>query len=296
MSGESPLAARDGMIWIRAALAAPGLIVFALFFLLPFGFVATVAIGGGLEALSTLLAARSFWSGLLNSLALAFLAASLSTVLGLLVALRLARMGNSARMAWQFLIALPLTFSGLIVAYGFILAFGRAGFVTLSLQNLFGLDPVSFSRAVYSPYGLAFVYAYYLTPRVVMLLTPVLVNFDSSQLAAAESLGATRWRTLADVLLPQLRAPLVSAFALVAAVAFGAYGTALALVGSQVNILPLQLFTMVSDAGTDFVVTATLGLVLTAICTLIMGIGESLVTTKPGYPAQGLLKRFPGTR
>jgi putative spermidine/putrescine transport system permease protein len=261
---------------IRAALAAPGLLIFALFFALPLGFVAAEAVAGGAGSFSRLLALPAFWTGLLNSLALGVLAATISTVLGLCVALRLSRMGDGPRMAWLFLIALPLTFSGLIVAYGFILAFGRAGFVTLSLQMLFGVDPVAFSRAVYSPYGLAFVYAYYLTPRVVMLLTPVLVNFDTSQLAAAESLGASRWRTLRDVLLPQLRAPLISAFALVAAVAIGAYGTALALVGSQVNILPLQLFTMVSDAGADFAVTAALGLVLAAICTAAMGVGEVL--------------------
>jgi putative spermidine/putrescine transport system permease protein len=261
---------------VRALLATPGLLVFGLFFLLPLGFVASEALTGGWRGLATLASSRTFWSGLGNSLALGLLAAIISTLTGLAVALRLARMGDNARMAWQFLIALPLTFSGLIVAYGFILAFGRAGFVTLSLHSLIGVDPVAFSTMVYSPYGLAFVYAYYLIPRVVMILTPVLVNFDTGQLAAAESLGATRWRTLADVLLPQLKAPLVSAFALVAAVAIGAYGTALALVGTQVNILPLQLFTMISDAGSDFAVTAMLGLVLAAICTLVMGIGEWL--------------------
>lgn len=259
---------------VRAALAAPGLLVFLLFFALPLGFVAVEAASGGWHAVATLATSGKFWSGLINSLALGLIAATLSTGVGLAVAMRLARMSDGARMAWLFVIALPLTFSGLIVAYGFILAFGRAGFVTLSLQALLGLDPVAFSRAVYSPYGLAFVYAYYLIPRVVMTLTPVLVNFDTAQLAAAESMGATRWRSLADVLLPQLKAPLISAFALVAAVAIGAYGTALALVGSQVNILPLQLFTMVSDAGADFAVTATLGLVLAALCTMVMGLGE----------------------
>ena len=35
-----------------------------------------------------------------------------------------------------------------------------------------------------------------------------------------------------------------------------------------------QLFTMVSDAGSDFAVTATLGLVLAALCALVMGLGE----------------------
>ena len=274
MNAGSAQAGARGMGLVRATLAAPGLIVFALFFGLPLGFVALEAASGGWRGLAALGAQRTFWAGLLNSLALGLIAATVSTVAGLLVALRLSRMREAARMGWLFVIALPLTFSGLIVAYGFILAFGRAGFVTLSLQALLGVDPVAFSQAVYSPYGLAFVYAYYLIPRVVMLLTPVLVNFDASQLAAAESLGATRWRTLRDVLLPQLKAPLVSAFALVAAVAIGAYGTALALVGSQVNILPLQLFTMVSDAGSDFVVTATLGMVLAAICTAVMGLGE----------------------
>ncbi|MCU0819725.1 MAG: ABC transporter permease subunit [Beijerinckiaceae bacterium] len=258
----------------RAMLASPGLLLFLLFFFVPLGFVLAEALAGGTHGIRTILASRPFWTGLLNSLVLGVLAAAISLGIGLAVALRLARMAERPRLAWQFLIALPLTFSGLIVAYGFILAFGRAGFVTLLLERFFGVDPVPFSQAVYSPYGLAFVYAYYLIPRVVMMLTPVLVNFDTAQLAAAESLGASRLRTLCDILLPQLKAPMISAFALVAAVAIGAYGTALALVGTQVNILPLQLFTMVSDAGSDFAVTATLGLVLAALCTLVMGLGE----------------------
>jgi hypothetical protein len=32
----------------------------------------------------------------------------------------------------------------------------------------------------------------------------------------------------------------------------------------------------VSDAGSDFAVTATLGLILAAICTAVMGVGEAL--------------------
>jgi putative spermidine/putrescine transport system permease protein len=258
----------------RALLSAPALIAVALFFLLPLGFVAAEAFAKGTHGITTLAASREFWVGLRNSVVLGLLAAIISVLVGALVALRLSRMGPSARLGWQFLIALPLTFSGLIVAYGFILAFGRAGFVTLTLQALFNVDPVTFSTAVYSAYGLSLVYSYYLIPRVVMIMLPVLVNFDTAQLAAAESMGASRMRVLRDVLLPQAAPALMSSFCLVAAVAIGAYGTALALVGSQVNILPLQLFTMVSDAGADFAVTATLGLLLMALCTSVMAIGE----------------------
>ncbi len=109
----------------RAMLASPGLLLFVLFFFVPLGFVVAEAVAGGTHGIRTLLASRPFWSGLLNSLVLGALAATISLGVGLAVALRLARMAERPRLAWQFLIALPLTFSGLIVAYGFILAFGR---------------------------------------------------------------------------------------------------------------------------------------------------------------------------
>jgi hypothetical protein len=44
----------------------------------------------------------------------------------------------------------------------------------------------------------------------------------------------------------------VADFLVVAAVVFGAYGTALALVGTQLNILPLKLYSLISETGSDF--------------------------------------------
>jgi putative spermidine/putrescine transport system permease protein len=260
-----------------ALLGAPGALMFAVFFLLPLAVVAEEAFGDFGAAFARLMRLDLFWPGLVNSLQLGVSAGALSLAVGLVVAWHLARLGEAARTAMLFLVALPLTFSGLVVAFGFILAFGRAGFVTLSLERLIGVDPAAFAALVYSPGGLALVYSYYLIPRVVMLMLPVLVNFDRVQLSAAESLGAGRWRAVADVLVPQILPTAVAAFCLVLAVALGAYGTALALVGTQVNILPLQLFTLVSDAGTDFPVAAALALVLTALCTAAMAIGEAVV-------------------
>jgi putative spermidine/putrescine transport system permease protein len=182
-------------------------------------------------------------------------------------------MSPRVRAVLQVLIALPLTFSGLIVAYGFILTYGRAGLVT-QLLGIIGVDAVGFSRLLFSPIGLAFASSYYLIPRVVMLLLPVLLNFDRAQLAAAESLGATRRQALVDIMIPQILPTALTAFCLAAAVVFGAYGTALALVGTQLNILPLQLYSLISETGSDFAAAAALSLLLMAICSSIMAIGE----------------------
>jgi putative spermidine/putrescine transport system permease protein len=192
---------------------------------------------------------------------------------GFAVALHLSRLPERLRTLYALVIALPLTFSGLIVAYGFILAYGRAGFFT-QLLGLLGLDPAVIGKALFTPTGLAFASSYYLIPRVVMGILPVLVNFDRTQLVVAESLGATPAQALRQVLLPQVAGALCGAFCLVAAVVFGAYGTALALVGTELRILPLQLYSLISETGTDMPAAAALALMITAACATIMAAGE----------------------
>lgn len=261
---------RRGLFFI---LAAPGAALFIFFFLIPLVVVSMDGFTGGGSAFLRVLRNETFWSGLRGTLILATTASVFSLIVGFAVALHLSRIGNAARTILVFFIALPLTFSGLIVAYGFILSYGRAGFVTQMLAMI-GVDPVTFSRLLFSPQGLAFAASYYLIPRVVMLLLPVFVNFDTTQFTAAESLGATRGRIIRDILIPQILPTAVTAFCLIAAVAIGAYGTALALVGTQVNILPLQLYSMISETGSDFPAAAALSLLLMAMCSCIIAIGE----------------------
>ena len=254
-------------------LAFPALGFLLFFFALPTGMVAVDAFDEGFQAIARDIALPGFWPSLAGSLSLTLLAASLSTVVGFLVALHLSGMPERKRTVYSLVISLPLTFSGLIVAYGFILGYGRAGFFT-QLLAFFGFDPSVVGKALFTWWGLAFASSYYLIPRVVMSILPVLVNFDRAQLLAAESLGATPVQAIRQVLLPQVVAPLGAAFCLVAAVVFGAYGTALALVGTQLQILPLQLYSLISETGSDFPAAAALALLITATCASIMTTGE----------------------
>jgi putative spermidine/putrescine transport system permease protein len=254
-----------------AALAAPGIAVLVFFFAIPLAAVSVEAFST--DAFTRVFANPLFWRGLGGSVTLTLTASAFSLAVGFAVALHLSRLSARLRSALLFVIALPLTFSGLIVAYGFILTYGRAGFVT-QILGMAGVDAVAFSGILFSPVGLAFASSYYLIPRVVMLLLPVLLNFDRAQLAAAESLGATRRASLMDILIPQIAPTALTAFCLVAAVVFGAYGTALALVGTQLNILPLQLYSLISETGSDFAAASALSLLLMAICSSIMAVGE----------------------
>jgi len=256
-------------------MAAPALAMLAVFFALPVIAIALDAFTDGASAFGRVFALPRFLPTLAGSLLLTAVAVGLSVGVGVAVALYLSRLDERQRTLLSFVIALPLTFSGLIVAYGFILSYGRAGFVT-QLLGMAGLDPAVIGKALFTPVGLAFASSYYLVPRVVMLLLPLFVNFDRAQWLAAESLGATRAQAFAQVFLPQVASAIIGAGCLVAAVVFGAYGTALALVGTDLDILPLQLYSLISDTGSDFPAAAALALLITATCSAIIGIGEQI--------------------
>ena len=261
----------------KGLLALPAVALLALFFALPVAGVAIDALREGTAAFARVFASPGFVGALGGSVALTAVASIVSTAVGLGVALHLSRLPARTRTALTFVIALPLTFSGLIVAYGFILGYGRAGFVTQLLAGL-GLDAATIGGALFTPVGLAFASSYYLIPRVVIGILPVLVNFDQAQLAAAESLGATPAQAFRQVLMPQVAAPVVASFCLVAAVVFGAYGTALALVGTQLPILPLRLYSLISETGSDFPAAAALALLITAVCASVLTFGEWIGT------------------
>src|SRR6266508_1586186 len=192
----------------NAALALPGVLLLALFFALPVAAIAVDALREGSCAFARVFATAGFWTALGGSSVLTLVAATLSTGVGVAVALHLSRLTARQRTVLSFVIALPLTFSGLIVAYGFILGYGRAGFVTQLLARA-GFDAATIGGALFTPTGLAFASSYYLIPRVVIGMLPVLVNFDRAQLAAAESLGATGAQAFRHVLLAQVACPAI---------------------------------------------------------------------------------------
>ena len=265
-------------------LSFPGFAALAVFFALPLGAVLIEPFSDRGEAFVRLVSDGMFWNGLAGSAMLSVTAAAVSVLCGLPVAFSLSRMRPGLKTAAMFCVSLPLTFSGLVVAYGFILTFGRSGLVTHALAHA-GVSPEWVAGVAYSPVGLAFAYCYFLIPRVALLLLPVMSNFDRNLLAAAESLGAGKIRAWFEVLLPELMPTIVFSFFLVAAIAFGAYGTALALVGSQINILPLLLYSRISDTGTDFQQATAISLTLMAVCGLMMCAAETAAMRREKFKA-----------
>ncbi|CAE6758945.1 Spermidine/putrescine transport system permease protein PotB [Paraburkholderia aspalathi] len=255
--------------------AVPAGLLLALFFALPLGALLVSAAEGNGAAFVRLAHDPLVVSALGHSLALAFAAGTVSLAVGLPLAMVLAGQPPQRRGWLLALLGVPLAFSGLVIAYGFILAFGRAGFVTSIVARL-GADPAAVGALIYTTAGLVAAYAYYLIPRVALMLYPAIANLDRRPIEAALTLGASPLRALFDVALRELWPSIAAAWCLVTSIALGTYGTALALAGTQINILPLLMYLKLSDGQTDFPQAAALSLVLMAVCTCVLALGECL--------------------
>ena len=137
-------------------------------------------------------------------------------------------------------------FAGVPLAFAFLATFGPVGLVTLFLRNNFGIvlsRDLGFS--ILSFWGLTVTYLFFQIPLMILIITPALEGLKREWREAAEVLGASAVQYWRMVALPILFPSLLGTFALLFANAFGAVATAIALTGSALNIVPIQLFAQI---------------------------------------------------
>lgn len=262
-------------------VSLPALLCYVFFFIAPVILVFYEPLQAPVDTFNRMISDSYLLSSITGSIILSVLTSFASLVVAVLIAFHLNRCSAQARQIFTILISLPLVFSGLIVAYGFILVFGRAGFVTQLLGQA-GLSEQYLGNIIFTPIGLGMAYCYYLIPRAVFILLPVFQSFDWRQIEVSKSFGATQLESYRFILLPQILPAMVTSFCVMCSVALGAYGTALALSGTQLNILPLVLYSKISDGGTDFSVVGMLSIILITLCVFCTFISDYL-TRKYNY-------------
>lgn len=256
-------------------LILPLCVWFFLFFVIPLGVVGYGSIytdesGWTLKYYASSLVAKVNLGALKNSFILAFTTTLLGVSLGMIISYFIYRMGKRGKNILLSFISIPLTFSGLVIAYAFIITFGSSGTLTLLVSEIFGGDPQMLSGFLYTWKGLALAYLYFLIPRMILTMMAAWVNMDWGLVDAAESLGAGPLRILIKVILPSIWPSVLAGSVLLFAVAMGAFATAFALVGSGVNILPLLIYTQVSDVSYNLPQANALAMILTVVTTFLI--------------------------
>ena len=164
-------------------------------------------------------------------------------LLGFLMAYALT-MGNLPR--WMRPVTLTFAgvasnFAGVPLAFAFISTLGRTGFITVILRDWFGFNIYGAGFNLYSFLGLSLTYMYFQFPLMLLIMVPAIDGLKREWREAAENLGASAtqywWRVGLPILLPSLLGTILLLFGN----AFGAYATAYALTGGQLDLVTIEI-------------------------------------------------------
>ncbi|MFF3156543.1 ABC transporter permease [Streptomyces sp. NPDC057910] len=178
----------------------------------------------------------AYWTALLGSVKLAATTAAIAAVLGLLLAQAVVTShGRALREAVLTASGVLANFGGVPLAFAFVATLGNAGVLTTKL----GLADHGWS--LYSFWGLALTYLYFLIPLMVLTVAPALDGLRPQWREAAQNSGASAWQYWRHVGVPVLLPTLLGGFVLLFGSAFAAYATAASMVGSSVPLVTMQI-------------------------------------------------------
>lgn len=175
-----------------------------------------------------------------NSLLLSAGVAVLSTAISFVPAWVLARWNVRGKSVVRTMLAVPLTFSGIVVGFLAILMLGRVGWIPRLMEQLVGVPLLS--GAAYGAVGLLLAYLYFEVPRAVLALEASLREIDISYEAAAATLGLSAPRRIVRVVLPLAARSIVTTLVLTFSVSLGSFGVALML-SRRLTLLPVEVYT-----------------------------------------------------
>ncbi len=210
-----------------------------------------------------------FRAAIRNSLLFATACSAVGAVGGTFVGYIASRLSPRARSLLLSLYSLPLTLSGLVVAFAFIVLLGRNGVLNLLVRQIFGL-PRNVYFNVYSWHGLVVVYSFYQIPLMTLTMAAVFLNLDRSLVEAARNLGANTWQVWRYVIIPVLAPGFLAGLNIQFAGMMGAFGTVLALVGGEKNLLSVQIYYHTSESTYNLPQAGALAVILVILIALLL--------------------------
>ncbi|MBS4201587.1 ABC transporter permease subunit [Bacillus sp. FJAT-49732] len=259
-------------------ILVPFALLMTFFFLVPLIYMLVSSFsnsyGFTLEHYQEALSSSYILQGFKNSFALSVVSAFIALVVSLFGVFAMMYFPEQIRERLLILSNLTSNFSGVPLAFAFIVLLGNSGLFTLALHS-FGWD-LSFS--LYSWSGLLLIYIYFQLPLAIMLLYPIYYGIQQQWKDAAALLGAssvTFWRRIG---LPIIFPGIAGTFTILFANAMGAYASAYALTGSNFNLTSIRIGALITgDIFAQPELASAIAVLLGMIMIIVMLLSEWLV-------------------
>jgi len=188
----------------------------------------------------------------------ALIAATVNGVFGLIVAWVLVRYDFPGKRLFDALVDLPFALPTAVAGIALTDLFAPKGLLGAPLADM-GI------KIAFTPAGVTVALVFIGLPFVVRTLQPVMEDLDPEVEESSATLGATRWQTVARIILPAILPALATGFAMALARAVGEYGSVIFIAGNMPlvsEIAPLLIVIRLEQY--DYAGAAAVGLVMLA--------------------------------
>lgn len=263
---RAPPAATEEPAWIRRALIAVVLSIFAVLVVAPLGAVLYEALREGWGALGEALSDPDALSAIRLTLTVAAVAVPLNALFGVASAWALTKFRWRGKALALSLIDLPFSVSPVVAGLCFVLLFGANSALGgwLVAQGL----PIVFAVP-----GIVLATMFITFPFVARELVPLMTEQGTAEEEAALTLGASGWRMFWTVTLPNIRWALLYGVLLCNARAMGEFG-AVAVVSGKIRGETATMPIMIEMLYNEYLSVAAFGmaalLMLLALVTLAL--------------------------
>jgi thiamine transport system permease protein len=219
----------------------------------------------------------TLWQALLSTLA--------SIALGLPLAFILTHYDFPLKRIVRALTIVPFVLPAITVALGFVLLFGRNGYLNQFLMHLFGLSEPPLP-IMYSLTGIVLAHAFYNAPIITRTVHAAWERLDPRYEESARALGASRFFVFKDITLPMILPGLLSGAALVFIFCFLSFPIVLSVGGGRFSTIEVEIYTRVVTRLDPQFVNYKIGAALA-----LLGLVLSLAVTYLYLRLQGSLAR-----
>lgn len=210
-----------------------------------------------------------------NSLWLSFWSSVIGLAIATLLVSSLRRVNCKLRDGVIAFTNMSSNFSGVPLAFAFIIILGTNGAITLLLKQ-YGLIG---DFNLYGKWGLLAIYIYFQIPLAVLLLYPAFDALSDDWQSAAALLGARTSQYWAKVALPVLSPALFGTFIILIANAIGAYASVYALTNGNYNVITVRIASLVSgDLFLEPNLAAAISVIVMALLAFITIINQWLIS------------------
>jgi putative spermidine/putrescine transport system permease protein len=215
-----------------------------------------------------------------NTLWLGFKVTLFSLVIGFPIALLYVRLGPRWQGVLILFIVLPLLTSAVVRTFAWVVILGRQGIINNVMVSWGWIEAPL--KLLYTPNAVAIALTQIELPLMVLPLITALMNINPALAQASLALGAGRWRTFFQIVLPLSLPGLLTGCLLVFASSVSAFVTQVLVGGGQQMFMPFYIYQQAIQAN-DYPFAAAVAVLLLISVLIIVSLANLLARRSKGF-------------